>query len=115
MIEPKKVAPFPLQTGGAFKIRDRDLTPPAPIVPQPVQGVKNLTEAPRVARVLKLVDDKEHIEAEHHVEVTSVPVPKAPTPREESRVEVIEASLARKRNLKKQSTLLSLGLRLLLL
>ena len=99
--KPKKAAPFPLQTGGAFKIRNREPAPPAPIAPQLVQGVKIPTEAPCVARVLKLVNDEEDVEAEHPAEVTSVPVPKAPTPREESKVEVIEAPLARKRMLRK--------------
>ena len=46
-----------------------------------------------MARVLKLVDDEEDVEAEHPAEVTSVLVPKAPTLREESKIEVIEASL----------------------
>ena len=62
--KPKKAAPFPLQTGGVFKIHNRDTAPTVPIVPQPVQGVKNPTEAPpRVARVLKLVDDEDDVEA----------------------------------------------------
>ena len=82
-VKPKKATPFPLQTGGVFKIHDRDPAPTTPIVPQPVQGVKNPTEAPpRVARVLKLVDDEDDIEAGQPTKVTSVPVPKAPTPRE---------------------------------
>ena len=104
MIEPKKskkVAPIPLQTGGAFKIRDREPTPPVPVAPQPVLGVKSPIEAPRVTRVLRLVDDKEDVEAEHPTEVASVPAPKAPTSREESEVEVIEAPLAKKRTLRK--------------
>ena len=56
---------------------------------------------PRVARVLKLVDDEDDLEAREPAKVVSVPVQKAPTPEEESKVEVIEASLARKRILKK--------------
>ena len=100
--KPKKAALFPLQTGGVFKIHDRDLAPTTPIVPQPVQGVKNPTEAPsRVARVFKLVDDEDDVEAGQPAEATSVPVPKASTPREESKVEVIEALLMWKRTLKK--------------
>ena len=54
-----------------------------------------------MARVLKLVDKENDVEAGQPVEATSVLVPKAPTPREESEVEVIEASLTRKRTLKK--------------
>ena len=80
--KPKKTILFPFQIGGAFKIRDKEPAPPAPIAPQPIQGVKNPTEAPRVARVLKLVDDEEDVEAEHYAEA-------------------IKAPLARKRTLKK--------------
>ena len=113
MIEPeklKKAAPFSLQTGGIFKIHDRDTAPTAPIVPQPVQVVKNLTKAPpRVARVLKLVDDEDDVEAGQPAEATSVLIPKAPTPREESKVEVIEAPLMRKRTLKKAVDAATLG------
>ena len=99
--KPRKAAPFPLQTGGAFKIRDREPALPAPKAPQPVLGVKSPTEAPRVARVLRLVDDEEDVEAEHPAEVASVPARKAPTPREESKVKVIEAPLPKKIMLRK--------------
>jgi hypothetical protein len=105
MIEPeklKKAAPFPLQTGGVFKIHDKDLAPLALAVIQPVKREKKPTEAPpRVARVLKLVDDKDDLEVGEPAEVISVPVQKAPTLEEESKVKVIKAHLARKRILKK--------------
>ena len=54
-----------------------------------------------MARVLKLVDDEEDVEVGQPAEATLVPVLKALTLREKSEVEVIEASLARKRTLKK--------------
>ena len=100
--KPKKVALFPLQTGGVFKIYDKDPAPPALAVTQPVQGEKNSTEVPpRVAIVLKLVDEEDDVKAGKLAKATSVPVAEAPTPREESEVEVIEAPLMRKRTLKK--------------
>ena len=55
----------------------------------------------RVARVLRLVEDKEDLKARKPAKATSVLVPKAPTPEEESEVEVIEVPLVRKRTLKK--------------
>ena len=51
--------------------------------------------------VLKLVDEDDDVEVGKPAEAVSVPVPKAPTPREELEVEVIEAPLMRKRTLKK--------------
>ena len=100
--KPKKAALFPLQTGGVFKIHDKDPAPSAPAVTQFVQWEKKQTEAPpRVAKVLNLVDEEDDVEAGKPAEVTSVPVPKVPTQREESKVKVIEAHLMRKRTLKK--------------
>ena len=85
--KPKKAALFPLQTGGVFKIHDKDPAPPAPEVTQLVQGEKDPTEAARrMARVLKLVDKEDDVEAGKHTEVASVPVPKPSTPREESKL-----------------------------
>ena len=99
--KPKKAAPFPLQTGGVFKIHDKDHAPLAPTIIQPGKREKKLTEAPpRVARVLKLVDDDDDLET-GDAKVVSVPVQKAPTPEEESDIEVIKAPLVRKRTLKK--------------
>ena len=54
-----------------------------------------------MARVLKLVDDEDDVEAGQLAEATSVLVPKALTLREGSKVEVIEAPLMRKGTLKK--------------
>ena len=69
---------------------------------QPVKREKKPIEVlTRVARVLKLVDEEDDLEAGKPVEVALVPVPKALTLGEESEVEVIEALLARKRTLKK--------------
>jgi hypothetical protein len=99
--KPKKAAAFPLQTGGVFKIYDTDPAPPASVVAPSVQRARNPIEAPRVARVLKLVDEEEEVEAEKPVEVASVPAPKISNPREDSEVEVIEAPLMRKRTLTK--------------
>ena len=54
-----------------------------------------------MARVLKLVDEEDDLEAGKPAKVASVPAPKASTPGEESEVEVIEALFAKKRTLKK--------------
>ena len=54
---------------------------------------------PRIARLLKLVDEEEDTEVPQPLKTVPGPVPTAPTPREESDVEVIEASLVKKRKL----------------
>ena len=100
--KPKKIARFPLQTDGVFKIYDKDPAPLAPVVTQLVKREKKLAEAPsRVAKVLRLVDYEEDLEVEEPAKVTSVLVPKAPTLGEESEVKVIEVPLVRKRTPKK--------------
>ena len=100
--KPKKAVPFPLQTGGVFKIHDKEPAPSVPAVTHPVKKEKKPIEAPpRVAKVLKLVDEKDDLEAGKPAEVASVPAPKASTPVEESEVKVIEAPLAKKQTLKK--------------
>ena len=100
--KPKKATQFPLQIGGVFKIHDKDPAPPAPMVTHPIKREKKLTEAPaRVAWVLKLVDDEDDLEAGKPAKATSIPVPRAPTLGEASKVEVIKVPLARKMTLKK--------------
>ena len=100
--KPKKVVPFPLQTGRVFKIHNKDPAPLAPTILQPEKKEERPIEVPsRVAKVLKLVDDEEDLETGEPVKVASVPVQKASTPEEKSKVEVIEAPLIRKRTLKK--------------
>ena len=63
---------------------------------------KKPVETPlRVARVLKLVDEEEDFEAQQPLEAALGLVLTAPTPGEESEVEVIEAPLVKKRKLVK--------------
>ena len=70
---------------------------------------KRPTEAPpRVARVLKLVDDEDDLEAREATEVVSVPVQKTPTLEEDSEVKVIEVPLVRKMTLKKAADAVAL-------
>ena len=100
--KPKKAVLFPLQTGWVFKIHDKELAPLTPAVNHPVRREKKSIEVPpRVARVLKLVDEEDDLKAGKLAKVASVPTYKAPTLRDESEVEVIEAPLVRKRTLKK--------------
>ena len=101
--KPKKAVPFPLQIGGAFKIYEKAHVPLASPVAQPVKREKKKSVAgpPRVAKVLKLVDDEEDLEAGQPIEAVSGPVPKVLAPIEELKVKVIEAPLVRKRTLKK--------------
>jgi hypothetical protein len=94
--KPQKAAAHPLQTGGVFKIYD-----PKTASPTLKQWVKDPVEAPRVARVLKLVDEEEEAVAEKPTEMPSIPALGVPTLREDSEVEVIEVPLVRKRKLKK--------------
>ena len=78
--KPKNTVPFPLQIGGAFKIHDKDSTPLALAVALPAKMEKKPTKAPpRVARLLKLVDKEDNLEAGKPVEATLVPVIKTPT------------------------------------
>ena len=113
--KPKKAAPFPLQTGRAFKIYDKDPTPSASAVTPLAKMEKNSTEVPpRVARLLKLVDEEDDLEVGKPAKAASVPVTKALTPNEESEVEVIEVPLVRKRTLKKATDVAALKPYLLL-
>ena len=98
--KPKKTAPFPLQPDGAFKIYEKDPIRPTPPVIQPVKREKkrSFKGPPRVARVLKLVDEEEDLEAGQPTEATSVPVS---IPIGDSKVEVVEVPLLRKKTLKK--------------
>ena len=103
MIEPenpKKAAPFPLQTGEAFKIYEKDPAPPVPPVIQQVKREKkrSVEGPPKVARLLKLVNEEEDLEAGQPAEAASVPIP---VPIEDSEVKVVEVPLMRKRTLKK--------------
>jgi hypothetical protein len=105
--KPKKAEFIPLQTGGAFKIyKPKDLVPPAPLVTQPAKKslvLKNkpVNTSPLVARLLKLVDEEEELEAQQPLEATLRPISLVPTPSEESEVKVIEAPLVKKRKLVK--------------
>ena len=91
-----------MQTGGVFKIHDKEPAPPVPTATHPVKREKiPIAAPPQVARVLKLVDEEDNLEDGKPTEVASVPAPNASTPREDSKVEVIEAPLAKKRTLKK--------------
>jgi hypothetical protein len=56
---------------------------------------------PHVARVLKLIDESEDLEAQQPLETAPGPIPTVPTPGEELDVEVVEASLVKKRKLTK--------------
>ena len=58
--KPKKAMQFPLQTGRVFKIHDKESAPPALAINQPEKKEKKTIEVPpRVAKVLKLVDDED--------------------------------------------------------
>jgi hypothetical protein len=109
--KPKKSAPIPLQTGGAFKIyKPTAQVSPAPPAAQPVKKSsiekkkkkkKPAEMPPREARMLKLVDEDEVPEVQQPLKAAPRPVPKVSTPVEESKVEVIEAPLVKKRKLTK--------------
>jgi hypothetical protein len=105
--KPKKAKFIPLQTGGAFKIYEpKDLIPSAPLVTQPAKKspiLKNkpVNTSPLVARLLKLVDEKEEREAQQPFEAALRPISLVSTPSEESEVKVIEAPLVKKRKLVK--------------
>jgi hypothetical protein len=65
---------------------------------------EDLVEAPpKVARVLKLVDEEEDLEAKQPLEASPRLVSKVSAPIEELKVEVIEAPLVRKRKLTKMA------------
>jgi hypothetical protein len=104
--KPRKAAPFPLQTGGAFKIYERKAPTSlkSPMVPSAKKSpvpVKKPEEIPSiVARVLKLVDEKEESEVGQPAKATSRPAPKVSIPAESDVVE-IAASFVKKRKLKK--------------
>jgi hypothetical protein len=102
---PKKVV-YRTQTGVAFKIHERkDPTPPvSPIVPPAKKSptVEKKVEVPsRVARVLKLADEEDELEAKTSVKAVAEPTTLVSVPAEESDVQVIEAPLVKKRKLKK--------------
>ena len=63
--KPKKDTPSPLQTCGAFKIYEKDPAPPVlPVIQQVKRERKRLVEGPpKVARLLKLVDEEEDLKA----------------------------------------------------
>ena len=77
----------------------------APLALATIQPVKKkpVEALLRVARVLRLVDDEDDLEAGQHAEATLVQVPKVLTltPVKELEVEVIEAPLVKRRTLKK--------------
>jgi hypothetical protein len=54
---------------------------------------------PQVARILKLIDKSEDLEALQPLEAASRPVPTVPTPDKESDVELIKGPLVKKRKL----------------
>jgi hypothetical protein len=58
---------------------------------------------PQVAIVLKLVDEEEDLEVQQPLEAALGPILTAPTPSEESDVEMIEAPLVMKRKLTKRA------------
>jgi hypothetical protein len=101
--KPEKVK-YPIMTGGDFKIREPKVPtpPPLPIAP-PVKkdSLREKAKKPsKVARVLKLLDEKESPEAGGAVKDQPQPTPQIQVAVEES-VEVIEAPLAKKRKLTK--------------
>ena len=105
MTKPKKPKKSALQIGRAFKIYEpRALTPSEPLVTQAakkssIPKKKPVETPPRVARILKLVDEEEDLGVQQPFETIPGPLPTAPTPDEELEVEVIEAPLVRKRKL----------------
>jgi hypothetical protein len=64
---------------------------------------------PHVARVLKLIDESEDLEAQQPLETALGPIPTVPTLSEELDVEVVEASLVKKRKLTKAVEDVGLG------
>jgi hypothetical protein len=106
MIEPEMVV-YPIMTGGAFKIHDwKAPTPPAsPMVPptkkSPTVERKKVEVPPRMVRTLKLADEEDESKVEKPVKANPEPTPLAKVPAEESNIQVIEASLVKKRKLKR--------------
>jgi hypothetical protein len=104
--KPEKVS-YPIQTGGQFKIWEpKTPTPPRlPIAAPPKKPqVKSAEKPPKVARVLKLQDEEETLEAGGPVEVRPEPAPRNHDTVEES-VEVLEAPAVKKRKLSKAAEL----------
>ena len=107
MIEPEKPKKLALQVGKAFKIYEpRAPVPPKPPVTQPakkspIPKKKPVETSPRVARILKLVDEDEDFKVQQPLETIPGFVSMALTPDEELEVEVIKAPLVRKRKLVK--------------
>jgi hypothetical protein len=105
--EPKKAAPFPLQTGRALKIFKPKASvplasPTAPLAKKsPVLKKKPIEVPPRVARALKLVHEEEDLEVEQPAEATPRPNLQVLAPTKELEVGVIKAPLVKKRKLKK--------------
>jgi hypothetical protein len=60
---------------------------------------KPISTSPQLAKLLKLVDKEEELEAQQPLEAALGPTLAALTPSEESDVEVIEAPLMKKRKL----------------
>jgi hypothetical protein len=104
--KPKKPALIPLWTSGALKIESRGPAPQAQPTAELVKKTSSLEKRPadtppHVARVLKLIDESEDLEAQQPLETAPGPIPTVPTPGEELDVEVVEASLVKKRKLTK--------------
>jgi hypothetical protein len=80
--KPKKAAPIPLQTGGAFKIHEpKALTPPMSSATPPTKKSLVLVKKPMgippwVARALKLANEEDELEAEKPVEAVLSQPPK---------------------------------------
>ena len=106
MTELEKPKKSVLQTGRAFKIYElRALVPPELLVIQlpkksPIRKKKPVEAPPRVARLLKLVDEDD-LGVQQPLKTAPGLVPTISTLDEESEVEVIEAPLVRKRKLVK--------------
>jgi hypothetical protein len=107
MIEPEKPAFIPLQIGEALKIyKLKDLVSPTPSATEPAKKSlvvkrKLVDKPPRVARVLKLVDEAKDSEAQQPLEAPSGPISTTQNPGEKLDIEVIEAPFVKKMRLTK--------------
>jgi hypothetical protein len=106
--KPEKVV-YPIQTGGVFRIQEPRA--PAilvlPIVPlvvkSPMVPRRKVGSPPKAVRALVLADKEDELEVEEPATATFAPTPPVRASAEESDIQVVEASVVKKRKLTKET------------